>query len=143
MLKRSPNQSSELSKLSVSPASTNLVDKPESLTQEAWRKFCRNRQALFGIVVLLIIVLSVLFGPFIYNIPINKIDFAKSTLAPSWAHPFGTNDLGQDILARVLHGGRISIAVGIFSMSVAITLGTRYRCISRIYDEVGLVHWNQ
>lgn len=133
MLKRSPNQSSELSKFSVSPASTNLVSKPESLTQEAWRKFRRNRQALFGIVVLLIIVLSVLFGPFIYNIPINKIDFAKSTLAPSWAHPFGTNDLGQDILARVLHGGRISIAVGIFSMSVAITLGTLIGALSGFY----------
>ncbi|MEH1781924.1 MAG: ABC transporter permease [Nostoc sp.] len=74
-----------------------------------------------------------MFGPFIYNIPINKIDFAKSTLSPSWAHPFGTNDLGQDILARVLYGGRISIAVGIFSMSVAITLGTLIGALSGFY----------
>ncbi|MEH1828614.1 MAG: ABC transporter permease [Nostoc sp.] len=133
MLKRSPNQSSELSKLSVSPASTSFVSKLETPTKEAWRKFRRNRQAMFGIVVLLIIVLSVLLGPFIYNIPINKIDFAKSTLAPSWAHPFGTNDLGQDILARVLYGGRISIAVGIFSMSVAITLGTLIGALSGFY----------
>ena len=133
MLKRSPNQSPEPSKFSGSPASTNLVSQQETLTQEAWRKFRRNRQAMFGMVVLLIIVLSVLFAPFIYTIPLNKIDFAKSTLGPSWAHPFGTNDLGQDILARVLHGGRISIAVGIFSMLVAITLGTLIGALSGFY----------
>lgn len=133
MLKRSPKQSSETSKSSVSPASTNLVSRQETLTQEAWRKFRRNRQAMFGMVVLLIIVLSVVFGPFIYHVPLNKIDFAKSTLGPSWAHPFGTNDLGQDILARVLYGGRISIAVGIFSMLVAITVGTLIGALAGFY----------
>ncbi|MEH2153492.1 ABC transporter permease [Nostoc sp.] len=132
MLKRSPNQSSEPSEFLVSPTSTNL-SKQETLTQEAWRKFRRNRQAIFGIVVLLIIVLSVLFGPFIYNIPLNKIDFAQSTLGPSWAHPFGTNDLGQDILARVLYGGRISIAVGIFSMLVAMSVGTLIGALAGFY----------
>ncbi|MEH1962106.1 MAG: ABC transporter permease [Nostoc sp.] len=133
MLKRSLNQTSEASKGSVSPPSTNFVSQPETLTQEAWRKFRRNRQAMFGMVILLIIVLSVIFGPFIYQIPFNKIDFAKSTLGPSWAHPFGTNDLGQDILARVLHGGRISIAVGFFSMLVAITLGTLIGALAGFY----------
>ncbi|MEH2205460.1 MAG: ABC transporter permease [Nostoc sp.] len=133
MLKRSLNQTSEASKGSVSPPSTNFVSQPETLTQEAWRKFRRNRQAMFGMVILLIIVLSVIFGPFIYQIPFNKIDFTKSTLGPSWAHPFGTNDLGQDILARVLHGGRISIAVGIFSMLVAITLGTLIGALAGFY----------
>ncbi|MEH2365571.1 ABC transporter permease [Nostoc sp.] len=133
MLKRSLNQTSEASKGSVSPPSTNFVSQPEILTQEAWRKFRRNRQAMFGMVILLIIMLSIIFGPFIYQIPFNKIDFAKSTLGPSWAHPFGTNDLGQDILARVLHGGRISIAVGIFSMLVAITLGTLIGALAGFY----------
>ncbi|AUB34989.1 ABC.PE.P1, peptide/nickel transport system permease protein [Nostoc flagelliforme CCNUN1] len=133
MLKRSLNQTSEASKGSVSPPSTNFVSQPETLTQEAWRKFRRNRQAMFGMVILLIIVLSVIFGPFIYQIPFNKIDFAKSTLGPSWVHPFGTNDLGQDILARVLHGGRISITVGIFSMLVAITIGTLIGALAGFY----------
>ncbi|BAY34561.1 ABC transporter permease protein [Nostoc carneum NIES-2107] len=133
MLKRSPNQTSPASKVSISPPSTNFLSQPETLTQEAWRKFRRNRQAMFGMVVLLIIVLSVVFGPFIYQTPLNKIDFAKSTLGPSWAHPFGTNDLGQDILARVLHGGRISIAVGIFSMLVAISLGTVIGAMAGFY----------
>ncbi|MDJ0800939.1 MAG: ABC transporter permease [Calothrix sp. MO_167.B12] len=104
-----------------------------SSTNNAWRKFRRNRQAMLGAVVLLIIVLSVILGPLIYSTPINKIDFAQSTLPPSWEHPFGTNDLGQDILARLLYGGRISIAVGVFSMLVAIFLGTVIGAVSGFY----------
>ncbi|NJM74350.1 MAG: ABC transporter permease [Scytonema sp. RU_4_4] len=133
MLRRSPNQTPEEPKFSVSPAAENITSGQGTLAQEAWRKFRRNRQAVFGSVVLLIIVLSVLFGPLIYTTPINKIDFALSSHPPSWEHPFGTNDLGQDILARVLYGGRISIAVGIFSMLVAILLGTFIGSISGFY----------
>ncbi|MDF5736637.1 MULTISPECIES: ABC transporter permease [unclassified Nostoc] len=133
MLKRSLNQNSEEPKFSVSPAAEDIAPGQGTLGQEAWRKFRRNRQALFGSVVLLIIVLSVLLGLFIYSTPINKIDFAQSAHPPSWEHPFGTNDLGQDILARLLYGGRISIAVGIFSMLVAILLGTFIGAISGFY----------
>lgn len=63
-------------------------------------------------------------GPLIYTTPYNKVDFAVSAQGPSWDYPFGTNDLGQDLLARVLWGGRISVAVSIFAMLVAISLGT-------------------
>ncbi|ABA19629.1 Binding-protein-dependent transport systems inner membrane component [Trichormus variabilis ATCC 29413] len=129
MLKRWLNLTSTIPEISIK----NTIAGQESLTQEAWRKFCGNRQAMLGAVVLLIIVLSVVFGPLIYSVPINKIDFAKSTLPPSWEHPFGTNDLGQDILARILYGGRISIAVGVFSMVVAITLGILIGALSGFY----------
>lgn len=114
-------------------SATSAIAQPESLTQEAWRKFRSNRQAMLGAVILLLIILSVVFGPWFYSVPINKIDFAKSTLGPSWEHPFGTNDLGQDILARVLYGGRISIAVGVFSMLVAISLGIVIGAFSGFY----------
>jgi peptide/nickel transport system permease protein len=129
MLKRWFNWALEISPFSA----TNINAEPASLTQEAWRKFRGNRQAMFGAVILLIIIFSVVFGPWIYSVPINKIDFAKSTLPPSWEHPFGTNDLGQDILARVLYGGRISIAVGMFSMVVAMTLGILIGALAGFY----------
>jgi peptide/nickel transport system permease protein len=54
----------------------------------------------------------------------NTIDFHASMAPPSWAHPLGTNDLGQDMLARILWGGRISIAVGIAAMLMSVTIGT-------------------
>ena len=69
-------------------------------------------------------VLGVAFGPLLWQVPINDIDFSAHLDGPSWSHPFGTDDLGQDLLARMLHGGRISLAVGLAAMLVAIVAGT-------------------
>ena len=74
-------------------------------------------------VLLAIMILGVLLGPWLWRVPIDEIDFTARLQGPSWAHPFGTDDLGQDLLARVLYGGRISLAVGFAAMGVAVTLG--------------------
>src|ERR1044071_2130288 len=97
---------------------------PESLAAEAWRRFRRHRLATLGSAILAIMVFAVLAGPLIYRVPINEIDFKAKLKGPSWAHPMGTDDLGQDILARMLYGGRISLAVGVAAMLIAITVGT-------------------
>jgi len=91
---------------------------------EAWRRFRRHRLALAGTVVLAIIVFAVVLGPLLWPVAINEIDFAASLKGPSWRHPLGTDDLGQDLLARMLYGGRISLAVGIAAMLIAIVVGT-------------------
>ena len=91
---------------------------------EAWRRFRRHRLAVVGLVLLSSIVLAVIIGPFLWTTRFNEIDFFATMKGPSLAHPFGTDDLGQDILAGVLYGGRISLAVGIAAMLVALTLGT-------------------
>ncbi|HWO03587.1 MAG TPA: ABC transporter permease, partial [Methylomirabilota bacterium] len=62
--------------------------------------------------------------------PIDEIDFKAKLKAPSWAHPLGTDDLGQDLLARMLYGGRISLAVGVVAMLIAITAGTMIGAIA-------------
>jgi peptide/nickel transport system permease protein len=69
-------------------------------------------------------ILAVVFGPLLWRVRINEIDFAAQLQGPSWAHPMGTDDLGQDILARMLYGGRISLAVGLAAMSVSVVVGT-------------------
>ena len=74
--------------------------------------------------MLSILILAVLAGPMFWTIPINEIDFKAKLQGPTWAHPFGTDDLGQDLLARMLYGGRISLAVGLAAMIVAIVVGT-------------------
>ncbi len=91
---------------------------------EAWRRFRRHRLAVVSGVILLVIVAAVLLAPLIWQVPINEIDFRARLKGPSWAHPLGTDDLGQDLLARMLYGGRISLAVGLAAMVVAITVGT-------------------
>jgi peptide/nickel transport system permease protein len=88
------------------------------------RKFFQKPLAALSLIALIIIVLAVVFGPLFYRVPIDQIDFAQTAAPPSWQHPLGTNDLGQDQLARLLSGGRISLAVGLSAMAVSLTLGT-------------------
>src|SRR5579862_2135790 len=95
-----------------------------SPARETWRRFRRHRLAVAGLVVLLLMLLAVGFGPFLWRVPINDIDFAAQLAGPSWAHPFGTDDLGQDLLARMIYGGRISLAVGLAAMVVSVFVGT-------------------
>ncbi len=90
---------------------------------EAWRRFRRHRMALVSAFALAVILFAVLAGPFIWRVPINEIDFAAKLQGPSWKHPLGTDDLGQDLLSRLIYGGRISIAVGFAAMVVAIFFG--------------------
>ena len=107
-----------------------------NLWLDSWRRFKRDRPAIFGTIVILIIAFAVIFAPFIYTTPADKIDFLASSAPPSWQHPFGTNDLGQDQLARILQGGRVSLMVGITSMIVAIFLGTIIGAIAGFYGGI-------
>ena len=94
-----------------------------SLWAEAWRRFRRHRMALLSLGLLTAIVLLVILGPVVWRVAIDEIDFTARLARPSWAHPMGTDDLGQDIFARVLYGGRISLAVGLVAMMMAIFVG--------------------
>jgi peptide/nickel transport system permease protein len=98
--------------------------RPFSPWLEAWRRFRRHRLALVSTGVLAVMVLAILVGPAIWPVAINEIDFTARLNGPMPQHPFGTDDLGQDLLARMLYGGRISLAVGLASMLVAILVGT-------------------
>jgi peptide/nickel transport system permease protein len=90
---------------------------------EAWRRFRRHRLAYWSLWILAALVLAVLIGPLAYKVGINEIDFKARLAGPSLQHPFGTDDLGRDLLARMLYGGRISLAVGLAAMLMAITVG--------------------
>ncbi|RIK46916.1 MAG: ABC transporter permease [Chloroflexi bacterium] len=97
--------------------------KARSLWSNAWRQFRKHRLAMAGMVTLGILVLMSVFGPGLWGKSGTAIDFGIAIKGPSLSHPMGTDDLGRDIFARVLWGGRISLAVGVVAMLVAITLG--------------------
>ncbi len=108
------------------PASASASASPRPLTSpwsEAWRRFRKHRLAVVSAVVLGFLIMAVLFGPLVWRVPINDIDFSVILQGPSLAHPLGTDDLGQDLLARMLYGGRISLAVGFTAMLVAVSVG--------------------
>jgi peptide/nickel transport system permease protein len=94
-----------------------------SLAMETWQRFRRHKLALVSTFILLTMLVAVALGPLLWPVAINDIDFTARLKGPSLAHPFGTDDLGQDLLARVLYGGRISLAVGLSAMVVAIVVG--------------------
>src|SRR2546425_10059501 len=82
------------------------ADPRSSLGREPTRRFRRHRLAMVGTVILLAMVVAALAGPLPRRLPINEIDFKAKLKSPSWGHPLGTDDLGQDLLARMLYGGR-------------------------------------
>jgi len=99
---------------------------------EAWRRFKRHRLAVLALVVLLLMVVLVVFGPLLWRVQINDIDFSARLNTPTAKHPFGTDDLGQDILARILYGGRISLAVGLSAMLMSMVVGVTIGAIAGI-----------
>jgi peptide/nickel transport system permease protein len=107
----------------AAPAAAPVGRPATSLWGETFRRFRKHRLATLGAALLLFMVAAVLVGPLVYRVPIDEIDFRAKLKSPSWAHPLGTDDLGQDLLARMLYGGRISLAVGIAAMLMALTIG--------------------
>jgi peptide/nickel transport system permease protein len=93
-----------------------------SLVGDTWRRFRRHKLAVIGALIYFAMVLLTVIGPLVWRTSMNDIDFAASN-SFSAAHPLGTDDLGRDTLARILWGGRVSIAVGLCAMVVAIVIG--------------------
>jgi peptide/nickel transport system permease protein len=89
-----------------------------------WRQFRAHKGGVAGLIVFVFIVLAVFIGPYIHTIDPNKIDIRAKNQGPSLLHPFGTDNLGKDMLAQVLAGGQISLAVGMAAMLLALVVGT-------------------
>jgi peptide/nickel transport system permease protein len=81
-----------------------------------------SASSVLGVAFVVIIGVGTLFAPLFT--PFDPLALGPDTLqAPGWAHPFGTDDLGRDVLARVLYGGRVSLSVGLFSAVLSVVLG--------------------
>ncbi|MDP1900897.1 MAG: ABC transporter permease [Rubrivivax sp.] len=113
-------------------AAANRLAASASPWAEAWRRFKRHRLAYWSLWLLSLMVLVVLLGPLVYKVGINDIDFKVRLGSPSALHPMGTDDLGRDLLARMLYGGRISLAVGLAAMLMAVTVGVLVGAIAGI-----------
>jgi peptide/nickel transport system permease protein len=113
-----------------------------SATATAWEAVPRKRRAIparwrnpIGIVGAAIVgfcVLTALFGRFVWTIDPND-PASDRLLAPTWAHPFGTDDLGRDTLARIIHGAQVSLEVGMIAIAIALVVGTLIGVLSGFY----------
>jgi peptide/nickel transport system permease protein len=108
--------------------------KHRTLWGDVWARYRRHTLAIFGTIVLLILMLSTFVGPMVYTVSPEYIDIVNSSLPPGADHPLGTDDLGRDTLARNLSGGRISLSVGIVAMLVAMVFGTFIGILSGYFE---------
>jgi oligopeptide transport system permease protein len=116
-----------------------------SLWRDAWRRLLKNKLAVFGMIVVVIITLVSVTGPFIIKLLTGLTpDYIPSDVALlrsippftaadgtfSWIHPMGTDNQGRDLLARVLQGGQISLMVGVIATLVSLIIGVSYGAIA-------------
>ncbi len=98
--------------------------KAQSIWGDTWLRFRRHRLAMIASTMLLLIFATIILGPYVWQVDPERIDIVSANSGMSAAHPFGADNLGRDTLARVIFGGRISLAVGIFAMGISMTIGT-------------------
>ncbi len=105
----------------------------ESMTHLMWRQFKRHRMAVIGLIVVGILAIASIIGPIISPYDVYRSNFSERYQPPSLRHPMGTDDLGRDMLTRILQGGRISLSIGVMAMTLALVIGTTVGALSGFY----------
>jgi peptide/nickel transport system permease protein len=110
----------------VEPSSISLTSVTPPRVSE-WRRIVRVMRGRFvnilGIAIIGIFLICTIFAPFLAPFPPNDLDLMASLAHPSLTHPLGTDDLGRDTLSRVIYGSRISLLVGLISISISFVIG--------------------
>ena len=116
---------------------TDTLAKPQSDSQlrAIWQQFRTHKGAAFGLAVLSILVFAVLVGPFLWHpVKLTVVEAIKSkNMGPSLRFPLGTDQIGRDMLVRMIAAGKVSLAVGFVAMFIAITFGTTIGILAGYY----------
>jgi ABC-type dipeptide/oligopeptide/nickel transport system permease subunit len=115
--------------LSVEPKSVRQF----SAAQDVWQRFRRNRLALTGIVIVLLLVLLAILAPLIAPYDPVQVDLDRQFTPPSAQHLFGADLFGRDLLSRVIFGARISLMIGLVPPLIAVTIGATLGVLSAYY----------
>ena len=110
-------------------------DRKKGLWREAWIRMRRNRSSIVGMIIMAVIILLALFANVIadYDEVVIKVNMLERLQGPSLAHIFGTDELGRDLFARIIHGARISLSIGFVSELVALATGLFLGAVSGYY----------
>jgi peptide/nickel transport system permease protein len=89
----------------------------------AWRRLKQRKSAMLGLIIICVLILLAVFAPLIAPFDPAQQSWTAVRKAPSWAHWFGTDESGRDLLSRVIYGARASLLAGVVSVSIALTAG--------------------
>ncbi len=97
---------------------------------KVWRKLIRRRVAAIGLVVCAILVILVIFGDFLSPYDPQAINTPEALQGPSLSHPFGTDEMGRDVLSRVIYGARLTMLVSVVAVAISLVAGTALGLVS-------------
>jgi len=117
-------------KLPAADIAPEELERGTSLWQDAWHRLRQNRLAVAGGAIVATIALACIVGPWLSAYTYNQIDLSRTFRAPGATNWLGTDQLGHDLLVRMLYGGRISLLVGLVATFVALTIGVTYGAIA-------------
>jgi peptide/nickel transport system permease protein len=123
------------SSITHSPYSPNVGDgrTPRTLERQMWERFCRNRGALVGLLILALFFSVAVLAPFATTYQPEENHLDQKLLEPSPAHLLGTDHLGRDILARLAYGARFSLLIGFAAVAVGLAIGVPLGAVSGFY----------
>ena len=115
------------------------LDERASTGPSLWSRFSRNRLAVVGLAILVALAAIAVIGPFLTVDPVKQ-QVQQRLLPPSFAHPFGTDDFGREILARVIHGARVSLLAGLASVAISLVGGATVGLVAGYFEgKIGLL----
>jgi ABC-type dipeptide/oligopeptide/nickel transport system permease subunit len=103
------------------------------LRKDVWKRFKRNRLAMVGLVILVVLVLTAVFAPLIAPDSITQRDSGHFREGPSARHYFGTDTIGRDVFSRVVFGARVSLKIGILATTIALVIGLFFGAVSGFF----------
>ena len=92
--------------------------------QMAWRSFRRHPPAMVGLSIVVLLALASLLAPLLTPYDAERTNLDAMLEPPSWKHVMGTDELGRDLLTRLLYGGRVSLSIGVLAMLLAVVIGS-------------------
>lgn len=104
--------------------SLSRMTRPQSQWRDVLHRLFRNKLAVVGLVIVVVILFCVIFADFITPYDYAEQDYSARFQYPSLAHPFGTDNFGRDLFARVLYGGRVSLLVALLSILISLVIGS-------------------
>ncbi len=121
-------------KVGVDQSAGEIIARPRmSYWQDAWRRLKTNKVAIAAIIVLLIITIMTIIGPYMNGFKFEEIDAMSINTKPNSVHWFGTDELGRDVFSRVWQAGRTSIIIGIFGAFISTIVGCIYGAVATYF----------